>query len=183
MEYINKKLKDDPEKTKWLTEEHNWQGFKHESMPHYQPSVPIQKNYTDCGLYLLENAESFIRDPDFIQKNLYQREVKLFKTRLVEDKRDIMKRIISALSELKTEKPDNQQFVGQQYSQWRETLYQKMTHFSTKCEDKEATVEPTQGKSSPKASQESYASQSVNSSPPDHKAESPESNDLNEEKI
>ena len=35
MEYIDKKLKNDATKTKWLTEEHGWKGFKQESMPHY----------------------------------------------------------------------------------------------------------------------------------------------------
>jgi len=83
-------------------------------MPHYQPNVPMQKNYTDCGLYLLENAEAFIRDPDFIMKNLYQKEVRLFKRRLVEDKRDIIKRIITALGTL-TDRPDNVNKVGQGY--------------------------------------------------------------------
>jgi hypothetical protein len=53
---------------------------------------------------------------------------------LVEDKRDIMKRIITALAELKTEKGDNQTFVGENYRNWREDLYEKMTHFSTKLE-------------------------------------------------
>ena len=101
MEYIDKKLQNEHSKTKWLTEEHGWKGLRSDSMPHYQPVVPKQKNFTDCGLYLLENAEAFIRDPAFIQLNLYQKEVKLFKTRLVENKRDIMKRIISALAEFR----------------------------------------------------------------------------------
>ena len=69
-------------------------------------------------------------------KNLYQKEVKLFKTRLVEDKRDIIKRIITSLAENKASKPDNvQKFVGDGYAAWRETLYKKMTHFSTKNEE------------------------------------------------
>ena len=97
-------------------------------MPHYLPIVPRQKNLTDCGLYLLENAEAFIRDPDFIIKNLYQKNVKLFKTRLVEDKRDILKRIITGLAENK-ERVDNQKIIGEKYQQWRDELYQKMTHF------------------------------------------------------
>ena len=96
-------------------------------MPHYQPTVPKQKNYTDCGLYLLENAETFIREPEFLMTNLYQKEVRLFKTRLVEDKRDIMKRVISSLAHnMPPEK------VGSEYRIWREELYKKMTHFSTK---------------------------------------------------
>ena len=41
MEYIDKKLKNDPEKIKWLTEEHEWKGLNYEIMPHYQPYVPI----------------------------------------------------------------------------------------------------------------------------------------------
>lgn len=115
MEYIDKKLKNDPNKTKWLTEQHGWKGIRQENMPHYQPAVPMQKNYTDCGLYLLENAEAFIRDPSFIQKNLHQKEVKLFKTRLVENKRDIMKRLITSLAVFKNERPENDKYVGLNY--------------------------------------------------------------------
>ena len=68
-------------------------------MPHYQPTVPMQKNYTDCGLYLLENVETFLAEPEFVLKNLHQKNRKLFKTRLVEDKRDVIKRIVTALAE------------------------------------------------------------------------------------
>lgn len=101
MEYIDKKLKNDSSKTKWLSDDYGWKGFKRENMPHYLPTVPRQKNLTDCGLYLLENAEAFIKDPEFIIKNLHQKNVKLFKTRLVEDKRDILKRLITGLQELR----------------------------------------------------------------------------------
>lgn len=66
MEYMDKKLKSNPQMTNYLSAAHNWPGLTTNSMPHYQPQVPTQKNYTDCGLYLLENAESFIRDPKFI---------------------------------------------------------------------------------------------------------------------
>ena len=34
-EYIDKKLKNDTTKTKWLSEEYNWFGLKKELMPHY----------------------------------------------------------------------------------------------------------------------------------------------------
>ena len=98
MEYIDKKLNNDSNKSKWLSLENGWNGLKQDNMPHYQPSVPMQKNYTDCGLYLLENAEAFIRDPHFIMSNLQQKEVRLFKRRLVEDKRDTMKRVITAFA-------------------------------------------------------------------------------------
>ena len=37
MEYIDKKLKNEASKTKWLTEEHGWKGVRYEQMPHYQP--------------------------------------------------------------------------------------------------------------------------------------------------
>jgi hypothetical protein len=60
--------------------------------------------------------------------------VKLFKTRLVEDKRDIMKRLITGLAVYKSDRPENDKFVGKNYSEWREELYQKMTHYSTKSE-------------------------------------------------
>jgi Ulp1 family protease len=70
MEYIDKILKNDPSKTKWLTEEHGWHQINQVNMPNYQPSLPMQRNLTDCGLYLLENVEQFSEDPDFVIKNL-----------------------------------------------------------------------------------------------------------------
>lgn len=70
MEYIDKKINSRPGgeqlAAKYLNSEKGWKGISFTEMPHYQPSVPIQKNTTDCGLYLLENAESFLRDPEFI---------------------------------------------------------------------------------------------------------------------
>ena len=68
MEYIDKKL---PKEHKKYLEAPHWHGLSKTSMPHYQPSVPKQRNYTDCGLFLLEYVEAFIRDPDFILKNLH----------------------------------------------------------------------------------------------------------------
>lgn len=47
---------------------------------------------------------------------------------MVEDKRDILKRIITALAEFK-DRLDNQGEVGRKYQEWREDLYKKMTHY------------------------------------------------------
>ena len=66
--------------------------------------------------------------------NLHQKEVRLFKTRLVMDKRDIIKRIITAMSELDNLREENKSKVGVGYKEWREELYKKMTHYSTKLE-------------------------------------------------
>ena len=37
LEYIDKKLNNDKEKTKWLTLEHEWKGLDFSNMPHYKP--------------------------------------------------------------------------------------------------------------------------------------------------
>ena len=50
------------------------------------------------------------------------------------DKRDIIKRIITALAELDNIRPENKPKVGEGYNKWREELYQKMTHYNTKLE-------------------------------------------------
>ena len=70
-EYIEKNVKHDQKKMKWLSEEYGWRGLWTDNMPHYQGKVPTQRNLTDCGLYLLENAEQFIKDPEFVTKNLH----------------------------------------------------------------------------------------------------------------
>ena len=43
-------------------------------MPSYHPKVPKQTNGTDCGLFLLENVETFLSNPKFILDNLNQKE-------------------------------------------------------------------------------------------------------------
>ena len=60
MDYIDKVLKNDPEKTKYLSKEYGWKGINIKNMPHYQPKMPKQKGTTDCGLFVLENAEAFL---------------------------------------------------------------------------------------------------------------------------
>ena len=77
-------------------------------MPHYQPQAPKQRNYTDCGLFLLEYVEAFLRDPDFMLNNLHQKEAKLFRTVLVDDKRDIIKRLVTTLAEGETNQEERQ---------------------------------------------------------------------------
>ena len=70
-------------------------------MPLLLPSLPRQKNYTDCGLFLLEYVETFLMDPDFLLKNLKQIKPKsvLFTDEVVKDKRDILKRLACVLAE------------------------------------------------------------------------------------
>ena len=71
MEYIDKILKNNPEKTKYLTSEYGWHGINYKNMPHYQPDLPKQRGTSDCGLYILENTEVFLKDPSFIYNNLH----------------------------------------------------------------------------------------------------------------
>jgi Ulp1 family protease len=70
-------------------------------MPLIVPPLPKQKNYTDCGLFLLEYVETFLMQPDFLLKNLKQNkpQAKLFTDEVVKDKRDILKRLAVVLAE------------------------------------------------------------------------------------
>lgn len=68
LEYLDKKL---PASDKvYFTEENFWRGIDHKMMPTYQPSIPRQQNSFDCGLFLLEYAEVFIENSDYILNNL-----------------------------------------------------------------------------------------------------------------
>lgn len=68
-------------------------------MPHYHPNVPKQTNGTDCGLFLLENVEGFLSKPDFVLKDLNLKRGKFFDKDLVDEKRDVIKRIIIVMTE------------------------------------------------------------------------------------
>ena len=39
--------------------------------------IPLQKNFSDCGLYLLAYLEKFVQDPDLFIKKLLQKEMKV----------------------------------------------------------------------------------------------------------
>lgn len=103
-----------------------WNGLNSSNMPMYQPAVPKQHNMNDCGYYLLEFIETFLADPKFILKNLNQKNVKLFKTRLVENKRQLIKII---LDQLKCQQSSyNDSIVADRYHTWRKYLFKRATH-------------------------------------------------------
>ena len=68
-------------------------------MPSYHPNVPKQTNGTDCGLFLLENVEGFLTRPDFILQDLNAKKGYLFNKRIVDEKREILKRVVIAMSD------------------------------------------------------------------------------------
>jgi Ulp1 family protease len=70
LEYFDKKGRASDEK---LVSHEIPSFWDYDSFPYYQPCLPMQKNLTDCGLFLLEYAESFLRDPEFVLQNLYQK--------------------------------------------------------------------------------------------------------------
>ena len=59
-------------------------------MPSVQPFAPKQNNSYDCGLFLLEYAEIFAEDQDFLLDNLRQDGVELFNDDWIDMKRDII---------------------------------------------------------------------------------------------
>lgn len=98
LEYIEKKV--EPENRKYfLDQSYEWTPFDAESVPHYSPKLPKQKNYTDCGLFVLQYAETFLLKPDFILDDLPQEDGTLFHKRIVDSKRDEIMRIIIAIAE------------------------------------------------------------------------------------
>ena len=68
-------------------------------MPFFKPKLPKQKNFYDCGLFVLEFAETFLKKPEFVYNNLHQRGCLLFHERIVDSKRDDIMRIIIAIAE------------------------------------------------------------------------------------
>ncbi len=82
------------------------------NMPAYHPNVPKQNNGTDCGLFLLENVEGFLTRPSFILSDLDQSNKLLFNNRIVDEKREHLKRILMAL----TDKTKSQEQIGKSYS-------------------------------------------------------------------
>ncbi len=96
MEYLEKKIP--ASSTVYFTEENHWKGLSNITMPSVQPFVPRQQNSFDCGLFLLEYAEIFMENEDFILNNLKQEGVELFKEEWIDYKREIIKRLIISLA-------------------------------------------------------------------------------------
>ncbi|CAD8208805.1 unnamed protein product [Paramecium pentaurelia] len=77
-------------------------------IPAYQLLVPRQVNYVDCGAFLLEYAESFLSNPNYLlsdfesQEGIYK--LKLFPRTLVNKKRLLIKQLLIELVELGKEK-------------------------------------------------------------------------------
>ena len=68
--------------------------------------------------------------------------MRLHKRRIVEDKRDYIKRIITALVHKKMEgEPDAQKKVGEVYRNYRDGIYKSQTHFSLRPPPKEEVKE------------------------------------------
>ena len=139
--YLDRKLPADQKD--FFTEKSFWHGFSYDMMPSYQPHVPRQNNSFDCGLFLLEYAEIFAEDSDFILGNLRQTGVELFKDEWIDMKRDILKRLIISLASNTTESPEQ---LGKQYKQWRDKFGIGLKHIQKQSfqseETKEATKDP-----------------------------------------
>ena len=69
LEYIDKKVSIEHKKF-FEDPAYGWEAFSEKSMPLLVPKLPKQNNYTDCGLFLLENVETFLLKPEFLLNNL-----------------------------------------------------------------------------------------------------------------
>lgn len=77
LEFIEKKVA--PEHKKYFLEaKYEWRVFDQTRVPHYQPKLPKQQNFTDCGLFVLQYAETFLSKPDFVLHDLHQKSGSLF---------------------------------------------------------------------------------------------------------
>lgn len=65
LEFLDKKVKEDDKKY-FASPSHNWKPFTPERLPHYCPRLPKQRNFTDCGLFVLQYAETFLVEPSFV---------------------------------------------------------------------------------------------------------------------
>ena len=99
LEYLEKKVVNEADKKYFTNSAYNWQSFNWSTLPHYKPVLPQQKNFTDCGLFVLQYAESFLLQPDFVLNDLHQRSGTLFHSRIVDSKRDEIMRMIVAIAE------------------------------------------------------------------------------------
>jgi len=72
--------------------------------PYYQPMVPKQSNWTDCGLYLLQYTELFSEDESYILNDTEDIDkTRWFPRGIITDKRDDIKRLIRDLKAFKYE--------------------------------------------------------------------------------
>ncbi|XP_067310676.1 sentrin-specific protease 7 [Pseudorasbora parva] len=80
----------------WKVKMGSQQSFGKEAMKGWSPLVPQQDNFTDCGIYVLQYVESFIKDPP----QTFHNNMDLngwFSRRTVKRKREIIKRLILKL--------------------------------------------------------------------------------------
>jgi Ulp1 family protease len=123
-EYIDKKVA--PEHKRFFEDPaFKWEAFNQDTMPVYAPKTPEQVGYSDCGVHLLENAETFLHDPDFLLNNLQLRKpsAELYFLEDIKLKRDMLKRLIIVLAEgthvdrKEGEKkgPNEEALMGQKY--------------------------------------------------------------------
>ena len=78
LEFIEKKV--EPADRKYFYDPiYKWTPFNYDravsqpknQFPHYQPKLPKQQNFTDCGLFVLQYAETFLLNPQFILNDLH----------------------------------------------------------------------------------------------------------------
>ena len=62
----------------------------------FEPRLPKQKNYYDCGIFALAYAEFFLHDPSFILKKIKSpcKKIKLFSRQLIDLRRENLEFII-----------------------------------------------------------------------------------------
>ena len=72
----------------------------HEKVKIYYPVVPCQRNFYDCGIYLLMYAELFLYDPDYLYNKANQDDTDLkdwFNYDLIKDKRKEIKDLVKQM--------------------------------------------------------------------------------------
>eukprot|EP00347_Sterkiella_histriomuscorum_P014274 403361508 len=127
-EYLDKKLGDKKAQYEkyFQDSQFQWTGLNDSNMPFYVPRLPKQKNAYDCGLFLLEYAECFLKNPQFIESDLQQHKNQLFRQRAIQAKREILKRLIICLAKNK-QQPGSTANIGKEYRDYRETIMGKLT--------------------------------------------------------
>ncbi|CAD8110463.1 unnamed protein product [Paramecium primaurelia] len=89
-------------------------------IPAYQLLVPRQVNYVDCGAFLLEYAESFLSNPNYLLQDVESQDgiykLKLFPRSLICNKRLLMKQLLIDLLEF------DKDIAISQYQQKRQAI-------------------------------------------------------------
>jgi len=76
--------------------------LQNSGFPYYQPMVPKQSNWTDCGLYLLKYTELFAESESFILDDTDElNKTRWFPRKLIGDMRDDLKILITELKAFK----------------------------------------------------------------------------------